>query len=249
MLSAIASDPTAIPLWITLLFAVAMYPLGLLLPGCPCCGGGPCTQCGILATGYAAGQNADGRMCCNGTRPASITLRVTNVGGATSSTVDRAGGSPYTRYTRTFNCNAVAGDYVLTGVRAIAVPFSQYTCYWSASDGTTGRSMMLYAVAGAAFPDWYQRLKSVFGTSFPVTLRTQTCTGFPGPEACNIGTTSTVNQTMYLDQTGLYYDSSYITGGLLSAQACDPRGMTLLTSAPLYSNGADTGCRMKVEFV
>jgi len=43
ILAAIASDPSALPLWLVLAFAAGMYPVGMLFSCTPCCA--PCTIC------------------------------------------------------------------------------------------------------------------------------------------------------------------------------------------------------------
>lgn len=246
MFSAIASDPTAIPLWITLLFAVAMYPLGLLLPGCACCSSG-CTECGVLATGYADPQVAGGRMCCTGTLADSITVRITNVGSATSQSIVRGAGSPYTKTTKTYDCAALAGDYVITKFRILS-EFGNYSCGWSGGDSEILSLFQFAPVASGAFPNWKGALQANFGYRL-VTTKNQTCTGFPGVESCNIGTTTTGYQELILDDGAGSLPVPSVAGAVNSVQKCNPTGTITLASAVVWSAGIDTGCRVGVEII
>lgn len=117
MLAEIASDPTVLPLWATLLFAATMYPLGLLLPGCVCCGSTGCTTCGNPMLPYEEQDTGKGRMCCSGTLAENVTVRITHQGDASASLAEYGG--PYydgsrTKTTRTIYCSSIDGDYVLT---------------------------------------------------------------------------------------------------------------------------------------
>lgn len=247
MLSAIASDPTALPLWVVFLFAVAMYPLGILLPGCPCCGSA-CTQCGVLATGYKDPQNANGRMCCTGTLAPSVTLRVTNVGPATGITVSRTGGTPYTKTTKTYDCTGYLGDYVLPSTRVLS-PTAGYSCGWYVGDGTIGWRFYIFPAEAGAFPDYRLRLQANFGYRL-VTSRIQSCSGYPDIESCNVGFTTTANQEMYVDETAIGSPgAAYVSGGTLSVQKCSPAGLLAFASLPVFVTGIDTQCRVKLEVV
>jgi hypothetical protein len=53
MLAEILANPVAWPLWAVLAFAATMYPLGLLMPGCVCCGN-ECTYEGPIVSDTAA---------------------------------------------------------------------------------------------------------------------------------------------------------------------------------------------------
>lgn len=271
MLAAIASDPTALPLWVAFLFAVAMYPLGLLLPGCPCCVGG-CTQCGLYATGYAAGQDGYGRMCCTGTFAASVTVRVTNVGSASSSVVTRTAGTSYIKRTYTFNCNSVVGDYVLPSMRSATA--TSATCFWGVNEDIYSPPPLYrllpanntgFAPDTGDFPNWKYWLRMFFTDSNRPSVRTQTCSGYPGVESCNIGTTASWYASLALWRSGTsdsgpdgigpiaYGDTTY------SAERCNPSGVTFSSSLKILASVSDptgtsfgimdTGCDVKVEFV
>ena len=239
MFSAIASDPTVLPLWAVFLFAASMYPLGLLLPGCPCCSSG-CTQCGVFSTGYASGQNTYGRMCCTGTIAPSVTLRITNVGAASSTYVTRGAGSPYTRTTYTYNCDAYVADYVIPLTRPATSTSAQ--CWWQQETGSLYAFISPVFFDFSAFPQWsLTEQLDLYGVS--VTKKVQTCSGYPGPESCNIGTTTTESHTIDLVNT---------TSGPFFEQRCNLAGLLVSSSYPSTDtsvSGADTGCRMKVEFV
>ena len=260
MLAEIAANPTSLPLWAVFLFAAAMYPLGLLLPGCPCCGTSGCTQCGTFAAGYASGQNEYGRMCCTGTVASSVTVRLTNVGTATSTYVVRGTTTPsYSRTTSTFSCSAIAGDYVLSLQRINAGSYAN--CSWAGSDFSSCAAYREASVAPlpydpnntattVSFPTYYLSL-STFIRTMNGSVRLQTCSGYPGVESCNIGTT--VSSSVWnVWQT----DRPFV---ILSDQRCNPAG-TLLASAQAFSTDTqcgsgttygpyDTGCRYQVELV
>jgi hypothetical protein len=248
MLAEILANPVAWPLWAVFLFAATMYPIGLLMPGCVCCGTSGCTECGVLTTGYVDPQNAHGRMCCTGTLANSITVRITNVGGATSQTVVRGAGSPYSKTTKTYDCSALAGDYVITKYRFATVP-GTFSCGWSGGDSEILSQFIFATVASGAFPNWKGALQANFGYRL-VTTRNQTCTGFPGVESCNVGTTSTGYQEEYLDDgAGSIPGTPTVAGGVNTVQNCAGVGAISIASATVYSSGVDTGCRVSVEIV
>jgi hypothetical protein len=247
MLSAIASDPTVIPLWITLLFAASLYPLGLLLPGCQCCQSG-CAECGVLATGYADPQNAFGRMCCTGSRPAEVTVRITNSGPASSSVIERGTGGTYTKTTRTFQCSDIEGDYVIAAYRIAAIS-GQFACGWTGGDSNTQSLFDLYPESVGAFPGWRMRITANLGYQ-PVVRRVQTCSGFPpGPESCTVGTTTTVYEELHMDETGAGANTGKVIGSTQSSQQCNPAGLINKTGLTVWQVNVDTGCRMNLEIV
>ena len=252
MLAEIAANPTSLPLWAVFLFAAAMYPLGLLLPGCPCCGTSGCTQCGYFSYGYADPQNQYGRMCCTGTIATSVTLRVTNTGPASGFVAWR--GPPnssgvYTRISRTFPCSSMAGDYVFSLSRsANSVTAS---CQWSASGGS------VFPTSGAAFPDWILNASYTFGAQ-SITTKTQQCSGYPGIESCNIGTSSSASGSALLAASP-YVADGYpygISSSSQTSQRCNPAGFVLANPATVawYTGTSsllndETGCGLQVEFV
>ena len=262
MLSAIVSDPTALPLWVAFLFAVAMYPLGLLLPGCPCCSSG-CTQCGILPTGYAIGQDQNGRMCCTGSLASSVTLRVTSVGPVTTTAVRTtpAFGTAYFKWTFTFPCTVKNGDYVLSSSRLVAG--SSVICSWKLGTPGDGSNtwIALYPKLAGDFPAW--KLQLAMPADVNVGLRQQRCDTVDGIEACNIGTTSTQTDSASIaDQLAddvMNYDFGWgVNSPFYSTQKCNPSGNVLSSVAKLIvttTNGSgvswniDSGCILKVEVV
>jgi len=183
-------DPVALPVWAVFLFALSLYPLGFLMPGCPCCGGGACTECGVLAWGYVAEQDGNGRMCCaSGTVAASVTLRITNVGPATAEMVFLGSGASYQKDTRRFPCSDVAGDYVFPllkrgSAQNVLCTWEQFfPLYWVLAPAING-----------AFPNW--KLTANVQPQLPSTRRLQTCSMSGGVESCNIGSTSTTTATL-----------------------------------------------------
>ena len=267
MLAEILANPVAWPLWGVLVFASAMYPLGFMMPGCVCCASG-CTTCGIVAPGYAAGQNEYGRMCCDGTLAASITLRITSVGTATGSSVSRGipEGGFYTKITRTWSCTTLNGDYVLPSLRFVN---NGHSCSWLTgyiADVSAGLSVfpLIYGgqaspVIDHAFPDWQLFSRTQFRNRFTRSVRTQTCSGHPGIESCNIGSTTSENVDGFVGDSPLLYTGPdggglVTTGPVFSTQKCNPAGTVLSTTAKIYTDMVpgsftDSGCTVKVEIV
>ncbi|CAB4184441.1 hypothetical protein UFOVP1124_9 [uncultured Caudovirales phage] len=250
MLQAIIADPLALPLWLVFAFAASMFPLGLLLPGCACCGSLACTQCGIFPTGDAAGQDQYGRMCCNaGTIPSSVTYRVTNVGPASSVVVTRGTGSPYAKTTKTYPCSSLAGDYVVPIWRTpSAVVSDAMVCWWGDSAALyvetyygylSPYSFAIPALSGA-WPGWKLRCR-VAWNSISWTSRVQSCSGYPGAEGCTVGSTSTAANTLAVD----------VDLGPFTAQRCSPAGLSLGTLPVVEADYPFlvTGCVVSVEFV
>lgn len=242
MLAEILANPVAWPLWAVLAFAATMYPLGLLMPGCVCCGSG-CTECGFLPYGDAPPQNHFGRMCCNGTISASVTVRVTSVGPSLGTQVVRGFGfgSQYFKTTTTYPCTAKDGDYVLALIRTdFSNPGVQYFCRWE-----TG--LTIEPFTNGAWPNWRLRMSSSgWGQTWTVTTLTQQCTGHPGIESCNTGTTTTANVNCLLRTTA--NGTSFDTAGF-SIQKCNPAGVLISSSAALRTTSVDLGCRVSVELV
>jgi hypothetical protein len=215
----------------------------------------------VFATGYAAGQDADGRMCCTGTIATAITVRITNVGPSVSSYVTRSAGSPYTKQTSAFNCDQMNADYVLSLSRQ-NYGIGAY-CSWGVEAGETCntgdyRLMDLRPSTQdpsppnntAAFPNWWLT-NGLFRFTLTGSRRTQTCTGFPGIESCNIGgNTGTLPWFVYPET---------IMGVLVSEQKCNPAGTVVASSISLWTNETcqprtnysnfNTGCLAKVELV
>jgi hypothetical protein len=259
MLAEIAANPAAWPLWGVLVFAALMYPLGLLLPGCVCCGAGNCTTCGTFSAGYVSGQSEYGAMCCRGTVAPSVTLRITNVGSATSSLVTRGAGSPYTKTTAAFSCSSLSGDYVIPLLRINYGTYAQ--CTWAYANYSACSTFADHAIepsstdpnggtATVSFPSYYFAVTS-FRRTLSGSLRTQTCSGYPGIESCNIGfTDSSTDWFVSLNRR------PYV---IPSIEKCDPAGTTLSSSEqvvvygkcgyPSAIYGFDTGCTVSVELV
>jgi len=267
MLAEIASNPAALPLWGVFLFAATMFPLGFLLPGCVCCGSSGCTTCGVIATGYAAGQDRFGRMCCNGTVATSVTLRITSVGAATGTAISRGAGTSYTKVTKTYSCTQLNGDYVLPLLRPDST--TQHACSWrtgfitDVSAGLTVFPIIYGSFASPAidhaFPNWQLFSRTQFLDGFTRSVRTQTCSGYPDVESCNIGSTSSETTDGYVGDSPLLYegpdgDGLVTTGPVFSVQKCDPTGTVLSSTAKIYvdlvpGSLTDTGCVVKVELV
>lgn len=256
-------DPVALPLWAVLLFAASMYPLGLMLPGCVCCGGGNCTTCGNASSGYGASQNAYGMMCCAGTIAASITVRLTHVGASTSSLETRSStGASYTKTTASFSCSSADGDYVIP-LRKIGFPSSGYECTWFSQvydSCATTRYMHLVPSSdcsgttpvGGTFPN-YAFVFNWLEFTLSGSLRTQACTfdADLGSESCTVGTTIT-SSTWNVSLGKPCVE--------MSAQRCNPAGLVFLTSGVLWAStrceypfeirdSFDTGCRFRLELV
>lgn len=259
MLAEIASNPAAWPLWGVLVFAALMYPLGLLLPGCVCCGPSGCTQCGTFSIGYAAGQSENGAMCCTGTIAPSITIRLTNTGSATSSLVTRSASSgSYTKTTASFSCSALSGDYVIPLNR---INFGTYAlCPWAQENFSSCDAYSDVQVnpssydptnssVTVSFPSYYLAIFN-FNRTFSGSFRVQTCSGFPGVESCNVGTTTSSSYWIY--DIGRPFV-------VLSEQRCNPAGTVFGTSIPVFAYAIcasstiypsrDTGCTVSVELV
>jgi hypothetical protein len=261
MLAEILANPVAWPLWAVLVFAASMYPLGFMLPGCVCCASG-CTQCGTFATGYAPGQDAGGRMCCTGTLASSVTVRYTNVGPSTSSYVERSSAtSPYTKTTSTFSCDSMNADYVLNLGRTNFGTFAG--CEWAIEAGETCdtgdyRLISLRPRLSDRYPPYTTeafpgyRLELISRTTLSGQFRTQTCSGHPGVETCNVGSTGPVQMW--------FVDPDPIPSVVLNEQKCNPSGVVITPSVYLWTNqscttgsvlGAtrNTGCLAKIEIV
>ena len=250
MLAEIASNPAAWPLWGVLVFAALMYPLGLLLPGCVCCGAGDCTQCGNIGYPYDSRQTDFGRMCCNeGTKRNSITVRITNTGPASSVKYTRPASTSgsYSRYTITFNCGSVDGDYVLYG---------NGNCSYGVGYGASGYVSRPYS--DGDFPGW--RMWFYIGLNATYSYALATCTGYPGIESCGLP-----SRTFNTGAPSYYWpDSVDAIGttwyGIKSErqlnQICDLRGFVFGNSVELHADVAisytanyDTGCRHRLEIV
>jgi hypothetical protein len=261
MFAEIAANPAALPLWGVFVFAALMYPLGLLLPGCPCCGSG-CTQCGTFATGYAEGQDAAGRMCCTGTLSSSVTVRYTNVGPSTSSHVERSSTtSPYIKTTSTFSCDSMNADYVLNLSRINLGPSA--SCEWAIEAGETCntgdyRLISLRPRLSDRYPPYTTesfpgyRLELLSRTTLSGQFRTQTCSGHPGVETCNVGSTGSVQM--------FFVDPDPIPSVVVTEQKCNPSGLVVASSVYLWTNQScttgsvlsasrNTGCLAKIEIV
>jgi hypothetical protein len=259
MLAEILANPVAWPLWAVLVFAASMYPLGFMLPGCVCCGPSGCTQCGTFAVGYAAGQSEWGAMCCDGTIATSVTLRITNVGPATSSDVVRGTGATYTKTTTAFSCSSLSGDYVLPLQRINSGSYAM--CSWKYINYSSCAAFADNSVAPfpynpnggpdtASFPNYYLSADS-FGRVLSGSRRTQTCSGYPGIESCDIGSTDmSTDWFVYLE------NRPYV---IPSVQKCNPAGTVFSASTrvvvtgkcgyPSAIYGFDTGCTVSVELV
>ena len=248
MLAEIASNPAAWPLWGVLVFAAMMYPFGLLLPGCVCCGGGNCTQCGLTYLPYGSGQNDFGRMCCDaGTKMSSITVRITIAGPASSTTYVRgaSSGGSYLRRTMVFDCASLAGDYVFS---------ESGNCSYGAGYGATGYVSRPFS--DGDFPGWKMWLFK--STSVYFSFRFQTCSGYPGFEVCSVpGAMSSDVAVVYYwpDSVSALGQTWYgINSTRMTSQMCDLRGLVFGESVELradtsYGSGYDTGCRHKLEIV
>lgn len=273
MLAEIASNPAAWPLWGVLVFAALMYPLGLLLPGCACCASG-CTQCGYLYYGYQTGQYSDGRLCCTGTIASSVTLRLTNIGPATSSKVTRSSGASYTKQTSSFACSSVAGDYVLPLVRQVYGSTSttpSATCKWTmdvtetcTAGGSANVQPYIYYTdqqtpgGELSFPFYFLFLTQ-FVWKMAGTYRVQNCSGYPDIESCNVGQTWTSASWRTMVDVGPPY-TPMLPKIILSEQRCNPAGIVFdNTIKPLAVEACDvgfgffgpvaTGCEFSVELV
>jgi hypothetical protein len=266
MLAEILANPVAWPLWAVFVFAATMYPLGFMLPGCVCCGAGNCTQCGVLESPYQSNQPAYGRMCCTGSIASTVTLRVTSVGPPPPVVVFRGTGASYSRVSATFNCSAMDGDYVLPLVRSVFA--NQGFCEWSVDTYPTCATQLRATLiplsydptlgTAVAFPSWFLSLER-FERTIPGSFRFQTCSGHPGIESCNTGTTLTAQNWLAL------YSGPNAPGGLprpqirLEEQRCNPAGITLATNhrfvvnqhcASGFTFGTnDTGCEFRMELV
>ena len=247
MLAEILANPVAWPLCAVLAFAATMYPLGLLMPGCVCCGAGNCTQCGNIGNPYDASQNDFGRMCCNaGTKRSSITVRITNTGPASSTTYERFGsGASYSRATVTFNCTSVNGDYVFYG-----------DCSYGVGYGANGYASRPYS--DGVFPGW--RMWLYMGLNAPYSYSFATCTGYPGTESCG-----PPGRTINSGAPAYYWPDSVAALGTtwygiksprMEEQMCDLRGLIFGASVELHADvvisavaNYDTGCRHKLEIV
>ena len=274
MLAEILANPVALPRWAVLAFAVTMYPIGLLMPGCVCCGSPGCTQCGYLYYGYQTGQLSDGRLCCTGTIASSVTLRLTNIGSATSNKVTRSSGSSYSKKTSSFACSSMAGDYVLPLVRQVYASTSttpSATCQWTmdvtetcTAGGSANVQPYIYYTdqqtpgGELGFPNYWLFLTQ-FIWKMAGTYRLQTCSGHPGIESCNIGQTWTSSSWKTMVDLGPP-GTPMLPKILLSEQKCNPAGIVFDNSikplaaddcnVPVWLIGnVDTGCEFTVELV
>lgn len=276
MLAEILANPVAWPLWAVLAFAVTMYPLGLLMPGCLCCSSG-CTQCGHLYYGYQEGQFSAGRLCCTGTIVSSVTLRLTNIGPATSNLVTRVGaGSVYNKNTAAFACSSLSGDYVLPLVRQVfgnGTLTPEATCRWTldvartcSTGGFANVQPYLFYTAQQTpgqplnFPNYYLFMPQ-FEWKIAGFFRTQRCSGHPGPESCNTGTTYQSNSWVAKVDFGPP-QTPLLPRVVLSEQRCNPAGIVFDRTIRLLSNEScdfpgfdpfmptgNTGCEFQVELV
>jgi hypothetical protein len=258
MLAEILANPSAWPLWGVFLFAATMFPLGFLLPGCVCCGTSGCTQCGTFAVGYAAGQSEWGAMCCDGTVAASVTLRIANVGPATSSDVVRGSGATYTKTTAAFSCSSLSGDYVVPLQRINSGSYAM--CSWNYVNASSCAAWADNAIGPfyydpnggpgtTSFPSYYLSVYS-FSRILSGFFTTQTCSGHPGVESCGVGfTDSSTEWFVYLE------DRPYV---IPSVQKCNPAGTVFSTSTRVVVTGKClssssynffTGCLVSVELV
>jgi hypothetical protein len=270
MLAEILANPVAWPLWAVFLFAATMYPLGFMMPGCVCCAGGNCTTCGLTSAPYESQPSGWGRMCCTGTAAPSITLRLTRVSGATETTVTRdfPSAANYNKYTRTYSCSQLDGDYVL-GLSNINSS-GTIQCRWNLTSGS-GSLYKSFSVAPSsgfgnfppytnpAFPDWYMFWALV--ASVQLTTLTQRCSGFPGVESCSVGTTSITFTTFNGDFGWALANPAFFINGPRSAQSCDPSGILFNNAVilddpnynPQFPSGGGRGsfgtCAWKVEIV
>jgi len=273
MFAEIAANPAALPLWGVFVFAALMYPLGLLLPGCPCCEGGSCTQCGFLYYGYQTGQYSDGRLCCTGAIASSVTLRLTNIGPNTSSKVTRGSGASYTKTTASFACSSMAGDYVLPLVRQVYGGSStqEATCRWTmivtetcTAGGSANVQPYVYYNSQQtpgdelSFPQYWLFLTQ-FVWKMAGTYRVQTCSGHPGVESCNVGQTWTSASWKTMVDVGPSFPTM-LPKILLSEQRCNPAGIVFDNNIKPWAVQAcdvgfgffgpvETGCEFKVELV
>jgi len=276
MLAEILANPVAWPLWAVLVFAAAMYPLGFMLPGCVCCqSGGNCTTCGTPSLPYEEQFSPHGRMCCTGTAAPSMTLRITTTSAATITTVTRdfPSSANYDKYTRTYSCSQLNGDYVLALSRTTNPGDSTGTmrCIWQLQSGS-GSLYKSFSVspssgfiAGAPpytsppYPQWYMFWTLV--ASVQATFLTQRCAGPPATENCNAGTTSTTYATFFGDfGYSLDYPAFFINGPR-STQSCTPPSMVFNNSVllddpnydPRFPAGGGRGsfgtCAYRVEIV
>ena len=266
MLAEIASNPAAWPLWGVLAFAALMYPLGLLLPGCACCGGVNCTECGYLGSPYQSypSQPSYGRMCCNGTVSATVTLRVTSVGPAPPVVIYRGTGTSYQRISATFDCSAMNGDYVLPLVRSVFNGLGY--CDWVVDTYPTCQTQLRVTLSplgydpdvgdNLAFPSWFLSLEK-FEKTLAGSVRFQTCSGYPDAESCNVGTTLTAQN--WLARYSGVAGNPPKPKARLEEQRCNPAGITLATNHRFFvsqnctsglSYGPyDTGCEFRMELV
>ena len=267
MLAEIASNPVAWPLWGVFLFAATMFPLGFMLPGCACCGGGNCTTCGILDQPQGNQQNAHGRMCCTGTIAPSVTLRVTSVGPSPPVVVSRGTGTTYSRTSATFNCSAINGDYVIPLVKQTTGLGE--TCDWAVDAYPSCLSQLAISLTPRGtdlddssqssivpYPGWYLTM-TIFKKTIPGSFRFQSCSGFPEVESCNVGTT--------LSSEGWLINSVAFSGGglvpkvFLSEEKCSLAGVVIAASQKfsvsqrcedgITYGSLDTGCEFRMEFV
>jgi hypothetical protein len=276
MLAEILANPVAWPLWAVLVFAASMYPLGFMLPGCVCCqSGGNCTTCGTPSLPYEEQFSPHGRMCCTGTAAPSMTLRITTTSAATITTVTRDSPSAanYNKYTRTYSCSQLDGDYVLALSRTTNPSDSTFTmrCLWQLQSGS-GSLYKSFSVspssgfvAGAPpytnppYPQWYMFWTLV--SSIQATFLTQRCAGPPATENCNAGTTSITYATFFGDFSySLAYPAFFINGPR-STQSCTPPSMVFNNAVllndpnydPVFPSGGGRGsfgtCAYRVEIV
>jgi hypothetical protein len=255
MFAEIAANPAALPLWGVFVFAALMYPLGLLLPGCPCCGGGNCTTCGSTSAAYEGQATGYGRMCCTGTIPGSVTVRVTRLSAASIVSVHRGspdGSGVYTKTTTTIFCSDIGGDYVLSQ-RPFNASLPYRDCGWGfGATNAAGNPLSLGLAPDRemnadtfTWPQWQYYWSIVSSLSRRRVF--QRCSGFPDVESCN-PPTSTVN-----DARDIVMPTDAGKVGPYSVQQCSPAGTLLSSSMNAlfddFFSFTPSGCTYKFEVV
>jgi len=256
MLAEIASNPVAWPLWAVLLFAATMYPLGFMLPGCVCCGttSSECTTCGIIATGYAEGQNGYGRMCCDGTIAEEVTVRITSTGPSFVNVISRgglgdappSGATSYQKVTRALSCSSWDGDYVMALDRSAQSSPSQNICPFNTYTFYSAPFIRMYPANNsglsydtADFPYWKYWLSMFFTGDYRPTVSYQTCSGYPGTESCGSAFDIAWTGGVALWRSGFDWDgpdgSGPVSYGdtIYDTQRCDPSGVLVSNSSRL----------------
>jgi hypothetical protein len=232
MLAEILANPAAWPLWGVFLFAATMFPLGFMLPGCVCCAGaGNCTTCGSSSASYEAQATGYGRMCCTGSIPSSVTMRVIRLSAATITTVVRgstdASGN-YSKTTTIITCADIGGDYVLA-LQTFDPVLLYKDCSWRfAASNAAGNDLVLslapdrsYNADTLNWPQWKYYWSII--SSLSRWRRFQTCSGHPDIESCNIGTTAS-------DARIIVMPAGVEKIGPYSEQKCNPSEVVLASS-------------------